>query len=70
MVSSNMIVLLISGILTFIATYTSIDLLMMMRTTSHQSKRLLYVGSSCALGMGIWILNFINSVSTVKGSLV
>ena len=70
MVSSNMIVLLISGILTFIATYTAIDLLMMMRTTSHQSKRLLYVGSSCALGMGIWILNFINSVSTVKGSLV
>ena len=70
MVSSNMIVLLISGILTFIATYTAIDLLMMLRTKIHQSKRLLYVGSSCALGMGIWILNFINSVSTVKGSLV
>lgn len=70
MVSSNMIVLLISGILTFIAAYTAIDLLMMMRTTIHQSKRILYAGSSCALGMGIWILNFINSVSTVKGSLV
>ena len=71
MFSSNTIVLLISGILTFIAAYTAIDLLMMIRTTIHQSKRrLLYVGSSCALGMGIWILNFINSVFTVKESLV
>ena len=71
MFSSNTIVLLISVILTFIATYTAIDLLMMIRTTIHQSKRrLLYIGSSCALGMGIWILNFINSVYTVKESLV
>ncbi len=71
MFSSNTIVLLISVILTFIATYTAIDLLMMIRISSHQSKRrLLYVGSSCALGMGIWILNFINSIFTVKESLV
>lgn len=70
MFSSNTIVLLISGILTFIATYTAIDLLMMMRTTNHRPKRLLYIGSSCTLGMAIWILNFINSVANVNSSFV
>lgn len=70
MFSSNTIVLLISGILTFIATYTAIDLLMMMRTTIHHSKRFLFIGSSCALGMAIWILNFINSVANIKGNSV
>lgn len=68
MFSSNTI-LLISGILTFIAIYTAIDLLMMMRTTNHRPKRLLFLGSSIALGMAIWIFNFINNVVYVGGSL-
>lgn len=65
MFSSNKVVLFISIIVTFIASYTAIYLFMRMRAKTNQRKRFLFVGSSCVLGIAFWILNFINSVVSV-----
>jgi NO-binding membrane sensor protein with MHYT domain len=57
-VSSNPILFMVAVLLTFMACYTSLDLL-----TSHitleKYKRLLYLGFSCSKGVAIWTLNFL-----------
>jgi PAS domain S-box-containing protein len=49
--------------------YTAINLFMRMRATTNQSKHLLFVGSSCFLGMAFWILNFIHRVMVVESNI-
>lgn len=56
-VSSNPILLLVAIILTFIATYTALDLLTMLQA-AQQHKRFLFLGASFSMGIGIWTLNF------------
>ncbi|RFU65350.1 PAS domain S-box protein [Peribacillus glennii] len=56
--STNPILLLVAIILTFIATYTALDLLTMLRT-AERHKRFLFLGASFSMGIGIWTLNFI-----------
>jgi PAS domain S-box-containing protein len=55
--SSNPILLLVAVILTFMASYTSIDLLILLRT-SETNKRFLFLGGSFSMGMAIWTFNF------------
>ncbi|USK83502.1 PAS domain S-box protein [Peribacillus asahii] len=61
-VSPNSVIFITAVMLTFISTYTAIELLLMMRTTKGHMKRFLYLGSSFALGIAIWTLNFFNSL--------
>lgn len=56
-ISSNPILLLVAAILTFIATYTALDLLTMLQT-AERHKRFLFLGASFSMGIGIWTLNF------------
>ncbi|PLT35045.1 PAS domain S-box protein [Bacillus sp. V5-8f] len=56
-VSTNPILLLVAVILTFIATYTALDLLTMLQT-AERNKRFLFLGASFSMGIGIWTLNF------------
>ncbi|RFU68241.1 PAS domain S-box protein [Bacillus sp. V59.32b] len=57
-VSSNPILLLVAIILTFIATYTALDLLTMLQT-AERNKRFLFLGASFSMEIGIWTLNFL-----------
>lgn len=60
--SSNPILLLIAFILTFIASYTALDLLTMLRT-SNRNKKFLFLGSSFSMGTAIWTMNFFGILS-------
>ncbi|MFJ7747418.1 PAS domain S-box protein [Peribacillus sp. NPDC097295] len=57
-VSSNPILFIIAALLTFMACYTALDLL----TTyiaAEKYKRLLYLGSTCSMGVTMWTMNFV-----------
>lgn len=69
-ISSNSIIFFIAVLLSFIATYTAIDLLIMMRTTTKRLRRFFYLGSSCSLGIAIWTLHFINSIVNGGGRII
>lgn len=64
-VSSNLIIILIAAFLTFIATYSAIDFLTILRRMNGK-KRYLYIASTCALGIGIWTMNFLGGLTTVS----
>ncbi|AMM95534.1 PAS domain S-box protein [Peribacillus simplex] len=57
-VASNPVLFMIAVLLLIMACYTALDLLTSLLTT-EKYKRLLYIGSSCSMGVAIWMLNFV-----------
>ncbi|MDQ0883750.1 PAS domain S-box protein [Peribacillus sp. V2I11] len=56
-VASNPVLFMIAGLLIIMACYTALDLLTTLLTI-EKYKRLVYIGSSCSMGVAIWTLNF------------
>ncbi|EKN65793.1 PAS/PAC sensor signal transduction histidine kinase [Neobacillus bataviensis LMG 21833] len=48
--------------LTIMASYTSLDMFTLIRS-SNQNKRLLFLGGSLSMGIGIWVMNFMALIS-------
>ena len=48
--------------LTIMASYTSLDMFTLIRS-SNQNKRLLFLGGTLSMGIGIWVMNFIALIS-------
>ncbi|MCM3676954.1 PAS domain S-box protein [Peribacillus simplex] len=57
-VASNPVLFMIAGLLIIMACYTALDLLTTLLTI-EKYKRLVYIGSSCSMGVAIWTLNFV-----------
>ncbi|WP_228460324.1 PAS domain-containing protein [Cytobacillus dafuensis] len=58
----------IAMILTFIASYTGLDLFTLVRS-SERNRRFLFWGGTFSLGVGIWIMNFIGMLAiNINGS--
>ncbi|MFJ7847831.1 PAS domain S-box protein [Peribacillus sp. NPDC097206] len=57
-VSSNPILFIIAALLTFMACYTALDLLTTY-ISAEKYKRLLYLGSTCSMGVTMWTMNFV-----------
>lgn len=49
--------------LTIMASYTALDMFSLVRS-SEQNKRLLFLGGTLAMGIGIWVMNFMGLLST------
>ncbi|MFO1443799.1 PAS domain S-box protein [Bacillus sp. Bva_UNVM-123] len=58
----NPILTFIAMVLTFIASYTGLDLYTLSRT-AERDKRFLFWGGTFSLGVGIWIMNFIGMIA-------
>ncbi|MFZ7944406.1 MULTISPECIES: PAS domain S-box protein [Bacillaceae] len=48
--------------LTIMASYTSLDMFTLIRS-SNQNKRLLFLGGTLSMGIGIWVMNFMALIS-------
>ena len=48
--------------LTIMASYTALDMFTLIRS-SNQNKRLLFLGGTLSMGIGIWVMNFIALIS-------
>ncbi|MFJ5715263.1 PAS domain S-box protein [Neobacillus sp. NPDC093127] len=48
--------------LTIMASYTALDMFTLIRT-SDQNKRLLFLGGTFSMGIGIWVMNFMGLIS-------
>ncbi|MFJ7725766.1 PAS domain S-box protein [Neobacillus sp. NPDC097160] len=48
--------------LTIMASYTSLDMFTLIRS-SNQNKRLLFIGGTLSMGIGIWVMNFMALIS-------
>ncbi|TDL92535.1 PAS domain S-box protein [Vibrio vulnificus] len=57
-VASNPVLFMIAVLLIIMACYTALDLLTTLLTIKRY-KRLVYIGSSCSMGVAIWTLNFV-----------
>ncbi|MCT4478028.1 PAS domain S-box protein [Peribacillus frigoritolerans] len=57
-VASNPVLFMIAVLLIIMACYTALDLLTTLLTI-EKYKRLVYIGSSCSMGVAIWTLNFV-----------
>ncbi|WP_409301081.1 PAS domain S-box protein [Peribacillus sp. SCS-155] len=55
--STNPILLLLATVLTYMSTYTALDLLLMLHS-AERNKRFLFLGSTFSMGIGIWTFNF------------
>lgn len=49
--------------LTFMASYTALDMFSLIRS-SDQNKRLLFIGGTLSMGIGVWVTNFIGLLTT------
>jgi PAS domain S-box-containing protein len=49
--------------LTIMASYTALDMLTLIRS-SEKNKRLLFLGGTLSMGIGIWIMNFMGLISS------
>lgn len=61
-IATNPILLLVAIILTFVAGYTALDLLTLIKT-SARNKRLLFLGATFSMGVGIWVMNFLGTLA-------
>ncbi|GLB60756.1 PAS domain-containing protein [Cytobacillus sp. NCCP-133] len=61
-VSFNPILIFVAVILTFMASYTALDLFILIKS-SDRNQRFLFLGGTFSLGIGIWIMNFIGMVA-------
>lgn len=59
---ANPIFIFIAITLTFIASYTSLDLLTLMKF-SERNRKFLFSGGAFTMGIGIWIMNFFGALS-------
>src|SRR4051812_25133496 len=48
--------------LTIMASYTALDMFTLVKS-SNENKRLLFLGGTFSVGIGIWIMNFIGLIS-------
>lgn len=48
--------------LTIMASYTGLDMFTLIKNSKH-NKRLLYLGGSLSMGIGIWVLNFVGLIA-------
>lgn len=55
--SFNPILLLVAILLTFMSSYTALDLFSLIKS-SDRNKRFLFLGGTFSLGIGIWVMNF------------
>lgn len=58
----NPMLIFVAMVLTFIASYTGLDLFTLTRS-SDRNKRFLFLGGTFSLGIGIWIMNFIGMIA-------
>lgn len=58
----NPMLIFVAMVLTFIASYTGLDLFSLTRST-ESNKGFLFLGGTFSLGVGIWIMNFIGMVA-------
>lgn len=58
----NPMLIFVAMVLTFISSYTGLDLFTLIRS-SDRNKRFLFLGGTFSLGIGIWIMNFIGMVA-------
>ncbi|MBP2239787.1 PAS domain S-box-containing protein [Cytobacillus eiseniae] len=58
----NPMLIFVAIVLTFIASYTGLDLFSLTRST-ERNKLFLFLGGTFSLGVGIWIMNFIGMVA-------
>ena len=58
----NPMLIFVAMVLTFIASYTGLDLFSLTRS-SERNKGFLFLGGTFSLGVGIWIMNFIGMVA-------
>lgn len=67
--SYSQVLLIAAILLTIMASYTSMDLLTLLKQSEH-NRRFLFIGSSTSLGIGIWLMNFIGMLALdMDGSL-
>lgn len=48
--------------LTIMASYTGLDMFTLIKNSKH-NKRLLYLGGSLSMGIGIWVMNFVGLIA-------
>jgi PAS domain S-box-containing protein len=48
--------------LTILASYTGLDMFTLIKNSKH-NKRLLYLGGSLSMGIGIWVMNFVGLIA-------
>src|SRR5690242_13265194 len=49
--------------LTIMSSYTALDMFTLIRT-ANQGKRMLFLGGTLSMGVGIWVMNFMALIST------
>lgn len=59
MISFNPVLVLVSIIISFIASYTALDLILLMKSADQKKRKALFINGSLALGIGIWAMHFI-----------
>jgi PAS domain S-box-containing protein len=67
--SLNPILLLVAILLTLMSSYTALDLFTL-KKSSDKNKRLLFIGASVSLGIGIWVMNFFGLLAWKIGESV
>ncbi len=67
--SSSPILMMVAIILTMMSSYAALDLFYLLNS-SDQNKRLLFLGGTFSMGMGIWVMSFFGMLSeNMNGSL-
>ncbi|MRG85804.1 PAS domain-containing protein [Salinibacillus xinjiangensis] len=66
--SSNPLLLFLAIVLTFMATYTALDLFLLIKG-SERNKMFLFLGAITSMGIGIWVINFLMMLSLNTDSL-
>lgn len=62
--------MMVAIILTMMSTYAALDLYSLLNS-SEQNKRLLFLGGTFSMGIGIWVMNFFGMLSgNMNGSLI
>ncbi|WP_080845966.1 PAS domain-containing protein [Cytobacillus gottheilii] len=68
MVSFSPILILVAIGLTFMATYTALDLFSLIHS-KESNRKFLFIGGTFSLGIGIWLMNFIGMLAfNIEGS--
>ncbi|CAM3736286.1 PAS domain-containing protein [Mesobacillus zeae] len=67
--SFNPVLLLVAVLLTMMSSYTALDLFSLIKS-SDRNKRLLFLGGTFSLGIGIWVMNFFGMLAVTLGESV
>ena len=60
-VTSSLILIILSIVLTMMSSYAVLDLFYL-STSSEHKKRLLFIGGIFSMGIGIWMINFLDKI--------